>query len=411
LLLLASLGLCLCECGCREKEVEGENQPVWKVEGVHPRIGTIAQTVTGEGILTPMTEATVTARVSEPIKRFYVQRGSHVRAGDVIAVLESGDLEAAAIADRGAFQAAQGAYDTAIGSTIPGEVQRAQVELDEAKRQVRIMADALDNVQTMFTRGVSSAHTVTEARLASAHAEAVYAEANGRYQDLVRRQNTTAVEIAKGQLEAARGKKLAAENQLSYAEIRSPIEGTVLDRVGAPGDTVAVGTPVATVADISSLIAKVHLGQEAAQQLSVGATALLAVPGIATPVPAKVTLISPALDPGSTTVEVWLRVSNPHGALKPGTPVRAQLQVRSVGDAVLIPTGSIQHVSGEPGDTVFVVGPDGTARRRTIQIGIQTPESTQVTGGLRADEMVVAEGGRGLADGAKVTVEADAPDR
>jgi HlyD family secretion protein len=78
-----------------------------------------------------------------------------------------------------------------------------------------------------------------------------------------------------------------------------------------------------TVMDTSALIAKLHIAQMQAQQLSVGAPATLTVPGIADPVAAKVSLISPALDPGSTTVEVWLRVENPKGLLKAGTPVHA----------------------------------------------------------------------------------------
>ena len=81
--------------------------------------------------------------------------------------------------------------------------------------------------------------------------------------------------------------------------------------------------------DTSALIAKLHIAQIQAQQLIHRRTRHLTIPGVADPVPAKVSLISPALDPGSTTVEVWLRVENPKGTLKAGTPVRATITGRT----------------------------------------------------------------------------------
>ena len=118
------------------------------------------------------------------------------------------------------------------------------------------------------------------------------------------------LEQAQGQLSSAKGKYLAAEAQVSYSEVRSPITGTVTDRPLFPGETVNSGSTLITVMDTSSLIAKVHLAQTVAQQLKVGDDASVSVPGVDEPVPAKVYLISPALDPASTTIEVWLRVNN-----------------------------------------------------------------------------------------------------
>ena len=94
--------------------------------------------------------------------------------------------------------------------------------------------------------------------------------------------------------------------------------------------------------DTSALIAKVHLAQIQSQQLPSGA-ATLTVPGIPDPVPAKVSLISPALDPGSTTVEVWLRVANAK-ALKAGTPVHATITGRTAANALVVPAEAVQTV-------------------------------------------------------------------
>ena len=105
---------------------------------------------------------------------------------------------------------------------------------------------------------------------------------------------------------------------MSYSQIRSPIDGVVTDRPLFPGETAAAGAPVITVMDTSSLIAKSHIAQNLAQQIKVGGEAQIHVPGIDDPVPARVSMVSPALDPGSTTLEVWLKIDNRNGKLKVG---------------------------------------------------------------------------------------------
>ena len=149
-----------------------------------------------------------------------------------------------------------------------------------------------------------------------------------------------------------------------------------------------------------------HLAQRQAQQLVVGSEAELTVPGAEGTVPAKVSLISPALDPGSTTVEVWLRVENGKGTLKAGSAAHATLKGRTVKDALLIPVEALQRSSEGAGKIVMVVAADGTAKKRSVTVGIQTPEQAQILGGLKVDDQVITTGGYGLDDGTKVKVEA-----
>ena len=126
----------------------------------------------------------------------------------------------------------------------------------------------------------------------------------------------------KGQLLSAQGKYQGAQAGVSYSEIRSPIDGVVTERPLFAGEIAATGQPLVTVMDVSSLLAKTHLAQRQAQQMQVGDEAEVAVPGSNEPLKGKVTLISPALDPGSTTVEIWVKVPNRGGVLRAGTPVK-----------------------------------------------------------------------------------------
>jgi multidrug efflux pump subunit AcrA (membrane-fusion protein) len=121
------------------------------------------------------------------------------------------------------------------------------------------------------------------------------------------------------------------------------------------------------------------------------------------PVPAKVALISPALDPGSTTVEVWLKIENKDGVFKVGTPVKVSIAGRVEEQALKIPASSI--LTAQDGSkTVMLVGADGTAHRRALTLGIADAEVVQVTIGLTPSDMVITGGAYGLDDGAKVKV-------
>ena len=133
------------------------------------------------------------------------------------------------------------------------------------------------------------------------------------------------VRAAGGQLDSAKGKYEAAQAQLSYAEIRSPISGVVADRPGFPGEMANAGSPLLTVMDISSVIARVNIPQAEAARVKVGQPARIVSADSAVEADGKVTVVSPALDPQSTTVEIWVQAANPGEKLKPGGAVRVSI--------------------------------------------------------------------------------------
>jgi RND family efflux transporter MFP subunit len=218
------------------------------------------------------------------------------------------------------------------------------------------------------------------------------------------------LQTAQGQLTSAEGKMKGAEAQVSYTEIRSPINGVVTDRPLFAGETAAAGAPLITVMDTSVLIAKAHLAQSVAQQMKVGDATQLQVPGIADPVDAKVSLISPALDPGSTTVEVWVKADNKKGELKVGTPIKMVITGRSVEKAWKIPQTAV--LTAQDGSkSVMVVGEDGAAHKKPVTLGITDGEDVQVLSGIAPNDTVITGGAYGLDDGTKVKVgKADADD-
>ena len=171
------------------------------------------------------------------------------------------------------------------------------------------------------------------------------------------------------------------------------------------GEMVSVGQPIVIVMDLSNLIAKIHLSPEQAVALKPGDEAVVKIPGEAAPVDGQVTLISPALDTGSTTLEVWVAVPNRDGKFKVGTSVQVSVSARTVQNALCIPDEAlIATKTGDP--AVMVIGPDGIANQKPVKAGITDGRDTEILSGLGAGDQVVTKGAYGMDDGTKVKIAA-----
>jgi len=388
--------------GCNKKEATPTPEVV--VQAVHPSHSTIVEELTADAVLAPLAQAAIAPKVTAPVKKFFVQRGSRVKEGQLVAILENSDLQAAALDNKGSYTAAQASFENATGATVPEDYNKAQLDLAQAKATLDLNQSIVTSRTQLLMQGAIPGRDLDTAKATLVQSQAAYDIAKQHLEAMQQVSHKAALESAQGQLTSAKGKYLGAEAQLGYTEIRSPINGVVTDRPLFAGETAAAGTPVITVMDTSALIAKLHIGQVAAQQLSVGAAATLTVPGIADPVPAKVSLISPALDTGSTTVEVWLRVENPKGVLKPGTSVDASIAGRSVANALVIPVIAIQTANDGASKFVMVIAADGTAHKHPVTLGLQTADSAQIVDGLTTADNVITSGSYALDDGTRVKI-------
>ncbi|MGC2742817.1 MAG: efflux RND transporter periplasmic adaptor subunit, partial [Candidatus Angelobacter sp.] len=213
-----------------------------------------------------------------------------------------------------------------------------------------------------------------------------------------------AIKTANGQLTSAKGKLLNSEAQLSYSEVRSPIAGFITDRPLYPGEMASTATPLLTVMDISQVIAKAHIPQSDALQLHKGDAASISLAGLEKPINGKVSLISPALDPNSTTVEVWVQAQNADQQLRPGTTAQIAITAQTIKDALVIPSAALLNAKGDAAQ-VMVVDTQNQASSRDVKTGIATGQQVQILSGLKPGEMVVTEGAYGLPDKTKVKIE------
>ena len=384
--------------GCSKKEEEP--QPVVTVQTAVAQKTSIEEVISAEAVLFPRNQAAITPKVVAPVKQFMVNRGARVRKGQLLAVLENRDLSAAVEENKGAYEQAEASYKTTTAATLPEDMHKAELDVQSARESLDAQQKLYDSRQNLFKQGALPRKDLDQASVALVQAKAQYQLAEQHLAALKSVGNPQQMKSAAGQLTSARGKFQGAAAQLDYSEIRSPIDGVVTDRPSYPGETPAAGTPLITVMDTSSVIAKTHIPQDQAAQLKAGNAATISGPGDAK-VDGKVALVSPALDPNSTTVEVWIEAMNPKGELRPGETVKVEAVARKVADAVVVPAASLLK-SAEGGTTVMVVGPDGKAHQTEVEVGIRNGDQAQITKGLKGGEKVVTQGAYGLPDGTQV---------
>ena len=395
--------LLLIAAGCAKKE-EKEAEAVVPVQVVKARADAIRRMVEADGILFAVNQAAVAPKISAPVRVFYVNRGDHVRQGQLLALLENSDLAAGAQESKGQFDQAQANYRSITAATVPEEVIKAQTDERADKEALDAAQKVFESRQKLYKDGALARKLVDDAQVTYAQARSQYEAAQQHLEALQNVGKQEQIKTAEAQVETAKAHYQGAEAQLGYSEIRSPISGVIAERAIYAGEMAPAGAPLLTVMDVSRVVARANIPQSQAGYLHVGDRATVTASASAEGAPGKLIVVSPAVDPNSTTVQVWVEMANPGERLKPGTTVHVSIVAATIKEAVVVP-GAALLPAADGGTQVMVVGVDAAAHARKIETGVRDGELVEVVKGLKPGEQVVTVGGLGLQDGAKVRVE------
>jgi membrane fusion protein, heavy metal efflux system len=293
----------------------------------------------------------VLAPISGPVSRLLVSLGQKVKKGEPLAAVDSPD-----------FAAAISAYQKALATA---QTDRRLADLDK---------DLLQH------------NGVAQKEAAQAETDAVNAEADrdAALQGLV------SLNIPEQTI-----KELQQGRTVSHAEgmIRSPIAGTVVEKLITPGELLAAGTtPCFTVADLSRVwvmaqifgsdLASVALGDSADVASGVGSKSFSG----------KVDNISALVDPDTRSVAVRVVVDNPGDLLKKQMYVRVRIQAREESRGLLVPVSAILR-DDENLPFVYRVESDGSFARQHVTLGSRTGDEYLIAEGLKAGDRIVVDGG------------------
>ena len=399
--------LLLAGCGkdAKEEKAEAEGPTTVMVESAVQ--GAIDHVVTADAVLYPINQANVTSKISAPVRRVLVNRGDHVRSGQVLVELESADLAAAANESKSQYEQTQAAYQTLTGATVHEDKTKAQSDVQAADQTYEAAKKVYESRVALQKEGALAQKLVDDAKVAMVQSQSALETARRHLEALNNVSQRESIRSAEATMNAAKAHYENASLQVAYAQVRSPIAGVVADRPVYPGEMPASGSPLVSIVDISKIVARANVPVKEAASIKVGRPARITGPD--GDLPGAVTVVSPAVDPSTTTVEIWVQADNPGEKLKPGGTVRVAIIAETIQDTMVVPaTALLNSDDGTP--KVMVITSDNVAHERRVSVGVRQGDRVQIISGLQPGEQVVTSGGLGLEDKAKVKIEQPKPE-
>jgi HlyD family secretion protein len=401
-LLVAAALFTGCGKSKEKEEAGGETEAPTPVLVETAVLGAIDHVVTADAVLFPINQANVTPKISAPVRRMLVNRGDHVRAGQLVAELESSDLAAALNEAKFQYEQAQASSATVTGATVVEDETKARADVQSAQSAFDAAKKLYDSRVALEKEGALAQKQVDETRLQMVQAQTQLETAQQHLKSLNGVSRQEAVKGAQAQANAAKAHMDALQVQLSYARVLSPINGVVAERPINVGDIASAGMPVFSIVDISQVRAVANVPVKEAESIRVGRPARVAGPD--GDMAGAVTVVSPSASAGATTVEVWVQIANAGERLKPGATVRVSIIAETIQNTLVVPASAL--LNGDEGkQKVMVVTKDSVAHERTVAVGVRQGDRVQILSGVQEGDQVVTSGGLGLEDKAKVSIQ------
>ena len=368
--------------------------------------GSIAAQVVAVGTIWPHEKADVAAKVSAQIKKMALLKNKPVRAGEVIAVLESRDLMAQRSEAVAALNQARAEERSLITGTIPKTNAEDQKALLDARAKVNNTRATYERRRVLYERGGISKKDLEASQLEYTTAEDELRLEEQTVALRARSLNPNDRALASAKVNEAQQHVANLDAQLSYATIRAPITGIVTDQYQYEGEFASAGGKLVTIADISTVIVKAPFSDTVAAQLKVGDTvSVLPTDTSAEEMHGQVTLLSRSTDPTNRTVEVWVTLGNAAGLLRANGAAQVTVSANSKDDAIVVPVSAVTlDASNANEGTVMVVDAQNVAHETKVTIGIRTADKIEIVEGLKGGETIVIEGNYALPDGTRVEV-------
>ena len=390
-------------------ETETEVTPTVSVKVAKAERGTIAAQVSAVGTIWPREKADVAAKISAQIKQMALLKNKVVRAGEIIAVLESRDLQAQRSEAIAALNEARANERSIVTGTIPKTNAEDQKALSDARAKVNNARATYERRRVLYERGGISKKDLEASQLELTTAEG---ELRLQEQTIALRSgslNPNDRALAAARTVQAQQRVATLDAQLSYATIRSPITGIVTDQFQYEGEFASSGGKLVTIADASTVIVKAPFADTAVAQLKTGDTAtVVPTDTSAEEMRGQVTLLSRSSDPTNRTVEVWVTLGNRAGILRANGAAQVTVFANSKNDAIVVPTSAVTlDASNATEGMVMVVDAENVAHETKVTVGIRAPDRIEIVEGLQGGETVVIEGNYALPDGTKVEIASD----
>jgi RND family efflux transporter MFP subunit len=336
--------------------------------------------------LVPFQEIDVYAKESGFVKKLYVDYGSHVQAGQLMATLEIPELEA------------QLQEDQASIKNAGDEVSRAEHQLKRYQAQYKVLHLEYTRLNSVFE---SQPGLVAQQEVDDAQGKDLAAASQ--------------VDAGESSLAAAQSNLLLSKSKLihdqtlfDYARITAPFAGVVTQRYANLGTLMQAGTSSSTQAlplvklsqdDLYRLV--IPVPESSVRYIQVGEPVEVRVPALSRTFPGKVARASLDVQEGTRTMHTEVDVPNPGRLLMPGMYAETTLTLEARDNVLTVPLEAVTREGDQT--SVDVVSAAGKVELRVVQVGLETSTDAEVVSGLAEGNSVIVSDRSGLKPGEEVT--------
>jgi len=338
--------------------------------------GTDRILLNASGYVTARREATISSKVTGKVMEVLVEEGMRVEAGEILARLDSANVEKNLALTEAQLQSAR----TALLET--------EANLVQAQRELRRL------------QGLAAEHSASQIELDRAETDV---------KSLQARLDRQKADVAVKEREVALWKQ-----ELDDTIIRAPFAGIVTSKNAQPGEMISpisagggfTRTGICTIVDMSSLEIEVDVSESYINRVHADQPVEATLDSYPQwRIPAKVIAIIPTADRQKATVKVRVGFKELDPRILPDMSVKVAFQAAGEADAaqvaeIIVPDAAVRERDGR--DVVWVVR-DGRAERRAVTIGAAQGNEVTIAAGIRSGERIVIEGAENLVDGARVT--------
>lgn len=375
----------LTSCSSRDSRVEANSQAAPTVGVTKVVKKTLVRKITLSSELVPFQEIDVYAKESGYVRQLNVDYGTHVKEGQVMAVLEIPELEAQLDLDRAAVNSAA------------NQVSRAEHELARYQAQYKALHLQYTRLNGVFETqpGIVAQQDVDDAQgkdlAASSQVDAGQA----------------ALEAAHAQLAESRAKLAQDQTLYDYSKIRASFSGVITQRYANLGALVQAGTTSSTQAmpivrlsqdDLFRLV--IPVPESYVRYIRVGDPVSVRVPSLNRTFPGKVARFSVDVRLDTRTMHTEVDVKNPDHVLMPGLYAEADVALEHREDIPAVPLQAVNHEGDRT--ALYIVDQNNQIEDRPITLGLQTATDAEIVAGLNPGEKVVVSDRSGLKPGEKV---------
>jgi membrane fusion protein, multidrug efflux system len=374
--------------GCHSESAEGQQQPIvdsgpaLRVTLVTAQLHPWPRTVRVQGTMAADEDAVIGAKVAGRVEKVDVDRGTQVKAGDVLVELEMADFDLRVQQAEAALESVRSKLGLRNGDPeeklnplrAPPVLQElavkeeAQLQLERVRQLARSTAAAQEQLQQQ---------------------EAAFKVAKARYDSAV-----NSVYEQMSQLGLRRAELALARQQRTDARILAPFAGIVQEKRVAPGSYVMAGQAVVKLVRIDPLRFEATVPEREVRAVNLGEPIVIHLAGHKDPIQAKIDRISPALDKQSLSLLVEADVANPGNRIRAGHFAEADIVADRSAQALALPEPAVFEFAGV--EKVWLVE-GGKAREQRVQTSRHERGLVEILGGLKAGERVILDATQGRA--------------